>query len=310
MDGIFFLVLAFLTIFMSIKLSYYGDVLGKQTKVGSAFVGGLLIASITSLPELVTCISAVAFDNLELSFGDIVGSDMFNIFVLAVYNIYFFKSDVFKNTSKRYILECIILITDYIFISLGTNNIFINITTIILFFAYMIYMLSVILIKTKDEEEDTKKEKFIVLKFTTTAIMMIILSVFLTYQADKISHLYPKFSSSSIGAILLGITTSLPEVVTTFELLKLNNFDMAISNMLGSNIFNFLVLGFADIIAKNSYIYQYSDSYSSMYLYGGLIITILFMLTLVKKFNSKFYYILISTVMILIYFRVWYLQFV
>ncbi len=310
MDGIFFLVLAFFTIFMSIKLSYYGDVLGKQTKVGSAFVGGLLIASITSLPELVTCISAVAFDNLELSFGDIVGSDMFNIFVLAVYNIYFFKSDVFKNTSKRYILECIILITDYIFISLGTNNIFINITTIILFFAYMIYMLSVILIKTKDEEEDTKKEKFIVLKFTTTAIMMIILSVFLTYQADKISHLYPKFSSSSIGAILLGITTSLPEVVTTFELLKLNNFDMAISNMLGSNIFNFLVLGFADIIAKNSYIYQYSDSYSSMYLYGGLIITILFMLTLVKKFNSKFYYILISTVMILIYFRVWYLQFV
>ena len=310
MDGIFFLVLAFLTIFMSIKLSYYGDVLGKQTKVGSAFVGGLLIASITSLPELVTCISAVAFDNLELSFGDIVGSDMFNIFVLAVYNIYFFKSDVFKNTSKRYILECIILITDYIFISLGTNNIFINITTIILFFAYMIYMLSVILIKTKDEEEDTKKEKFIVLKFTTTAIMMIILSVFLTYQADKISHLYPKFSSSSIGAILLGITTSLPEVVTTFELLKLNNFDMAISNMLGSNIFNFLVLGFADIIAKNSYIYQYSDSYSSMYLYGGLIITILFMLTLVKKFNSKFYYILISTIMILIYFRVWYLQFV
>ena len=310
MDGIFFLVLAFLTIFMSIKLSYYGDVLGKQTKVGSAFVGGLLIASITSLPELVTCISAVAFDNLELSFGDIVGSDMFNIFVLAVYNIYFFKSDVFKNTSKRYILECIILITDYIFISLGTNNIFINITTIILFFAYMIYMLSVILIKTKDEEEDTKKEKFIVLKFTTTAIMMIILSVFLTYQADKISHLYPKFSSSSIGAILLGITTSLPEVVTTFELLKLNNFDMAISNMLGSNIFNFLVLGFADIIAKNSYIYQYSDSYSSMYLYGGLIITVLFMLTLVKKFNSKFYYILISTIMILIYFRVWYLQFV
>ena len=182
MDGIFFLVLAFFTIFMSIKLSYYGDVLGKQTKVGSAFVGGLLIASITSLPELVTCISAVAFDNLELSFGDIVGSDMFNIFVLAVYNIYFFKSDVFKNTSKRYILECIILITDYIFISLGTNNIFINITTIILFFAYMIYMLSVILIKTKDEEEDTKKEKFIVLKFTTTAIMMIILSVFLKYH--------------------------------------------------------------------------------------------------------------------------------
>lgn len=74
---------------MSIKLSYYGDVLSKQSKVGAAFVGGLLIASITSLPEFVTSVSAVVLDNASLSFGDIVGSNMFNIFVLAVYNIYF-----------------------------------------------------------------------------------------------------------------------------------------------------------------------------------------------------------------------------
>ena len=82
MDGIFFLLLAFCTIYMSIKLSYYGDVLSKQSKVGAAFVGGLLIASITSLPEFVTSVSAVVLDNASLSFGDIVGSNMFNIFVL------------------------------------------------------------------------------------------------------------------------------------------------------------------------------------------------------------------------------------
>lgn len=311
MDGIFFLILAFFTIFMSIKLSYYGDILGKQTRAGSAFVGGLLIASITSLPEFVTCISAVAFDNLALSFGDIVGSNMFNIFVLAVYNIYFFNSNIFKHTSKKYILECIILIIDYIFIMLGTNNIFVSSTTFVLFIAYIIYMISVILIKkSENDERSDKRERFIVLKFILTAIAMVVLSILITYQADKISHLYPKFSSSSIGAILLGITTSLPEVVTTFALLKLNNFDMAISNMLGSNIFNFLVLGFADIFAKNAYIYTYSDSYSMFYVFGGITITILFMCTLIKKFNCKLYYLLISIVMILIYFRVWYLQFI
>ena len=87
MDGIFFLILAFFTIFTSIKLSYYGDVLSKQSKLGSAFVGGLLIASITSLPEFVTSISAVALNNPTLSFGDIVGSNMFNIFMY--YNIHF-----------------------------------------------------------------------------------------------------------------------------------------------------------------------------------------------------------------------------
>ena len=49
---------------------------------------------------------------------------------------------------------------------------------------------------------------------------MIILSILLTWEADKISRVYPNFSSNTVGAILLGITTSLPEVVTTFELIS------------------------------------------------------------------------------------------
>ena len=223
MDGIFFLLLAFCTIYMSIKLSYYGDVLSKQSKVGAAFVGGLLIASITSLPEFVTSVSAVVLDNASLSFGDIVGS---NIFVLAVYNIYFFKSNLFRNTSNKYIFECLILVSDYIFIILGCHNIIVNIVSLLLFFAYLVYMYSVFKNDKKEEEEIKEKQKFILLKFILTGIVMVVLSVLLTYQADKIAHMYPKFSSSSIGAILLGITTSLPEVVTTFALLKLNNYSL------------------------------------------------------------------------------------
>ena len=84
-------------------------------------------------------------------------------------------------------------------------------------------MYSVFKNNKKEEEETKEKQKFILLKFILTGIVMVVLSVLLTYQADKIAHMYPKFSSSSIGAILLGITTSLPEVVTTFALLKLNN---------------------------------------------------------------------------------------
>ncbi len=310
MDGIFFLLLAFLTIFLSIKLSYYGDMLSKQSKIGAAFIGGLLIASVTSMPEFVTSISAVVIDNPTLSFGDIVGSNMFNIFILAVYNIYFFRSNVFKNTSSKYIFECIILLVDYIFIVLGCNNIFVNIITFILFIAYMIYTISVIKTNKDDDKEVIKKDKFLFIKFIVTAIFMVILSVMLTKEADRIAHMYPNFSSTSIGAILLGITTSLPEVVTTFALLKLSNFDMAASNMLGSNIFNFLVLGIADFFVKNNHIYSYSDSYSMMYLIGGILITILLMLTLIIKTKKKYLYILISITMIVIYFYVWYLQFI
>ena len=310
MDGIFFLLLAFLTVILSIRLSYYGDKITKQTKVGAAFVGGLLIASITSLPEFVTSVSAVVIDNAALSFGDIVGSNMFNVFILAVYNIYFFKKDVFKNTSRKYIFECLILITDYIFIVLGTNNIFINFVTFFLFCAYLIYMISVL--KNKDEESNEEldqKVNYVFIKFILTAVIMVFLSIMLTKEADKIAHMYPSFSSSSIGAMLLGITTSLPEVVTTFSLLKLGNFNMAASNMLGSNIFNFLVLAISDIFVKESYIYSYSDSYTMMYVIGGIVTTFLLVISLILKKNNKIVQILLSGLMILIYFSIWYLQF-
>lgn len=311
MDGIFFLFMAFLTIIASMKLSYYGDVLGKQSSVGSAFVGGILIASITSLPELVTSISAVLIDNPTLSFGDVVGSNMFNIFVLAVYNIYFFKKCIFKNTSSKYILECLILIFDYLFIILGSNNIFINMTSIVLFILYLIYMYSVF--KSSNDDDGIKEkstEKYIIFKFIFMAIIMIFLSILLTMQADNITKAYPNFSSSTIGAILLGITTSLPEVVTTFALLKLNNFNMAISNMLGSNIFNFLVLGIADLFVKNGHIYSYVDTYSKMYVNGGISIVILFLLCLIFKPKNKWFYLIISVIISIIYLSVWYLQFI
>ena len=242
MDGIFFLILAFLTAFISIKLSYYGDLLSKQTKLASAFIGGLIIASITSLPEFVTSISAVIIDNPALSFGDILGSNMFNIFVLSIYNLYFFKKNIFNNKNK-YTFECLILILEYIFIWLNLKFI----TTLILILLYIVYSIKTIK-NVKEEDNISNKEKYVLLKFIINVFLLIILSILLTISADNITKIYPNIASSSVGAILLGITTSLPEVVTTFSLIKLNNYNMAISNIIGSNIFNFLVdLRYRDI---------------------------------------------------------------
>lgn len=301
MDGILFLVLAVLTSFVSIKLSYYGDILSKQTKLGSALVGGLLIASVTSLPEFVTSISAVILDNPSLSFGDILGSNMFNIFALAIYNLFFFKRFIFFNNKNSFIYEIIILLVEYIFILLNLRIL----TTILLFILYFLYAFKIS--KTKDDIHiEDKKENKPLLKFIIVSITLIILSILLTFQADKLTHIYPNISSSTIGAILLGITTSLPEVVTTYGLIKYNNYNMAISNILGSNIFNFLVLSISDLFNDNS-IYNMVDINSKMYLYGGIIVTILLLITLFKK--NKIISTILSLIISFIYLIIWYFQF-
>ena len=301
MDGILFLVLAVLTSIVSIKLSYYGDILSKQTKLGSALVGGLLIASVTSLPEFVTSISAVILDNPSLSFGDILGSNMFNIFALAIYNLFFFKRFIFFNTKNSFIYEIIILLVEYIFILLNLRIL----TTILLFILYFLYAFKISKTKNDIHIED-KKENKPLLKFILVSITLIILSILLTLQADKLTHIYPNISSSTIGAILLGITTSLPEVVTTYGLIKYNNYNMAISNILGSNIFNFLVLSISDLFNDNS-IYNMVDINSKMYLYGGIIVTILLLISLFKK--NKIISTVLSIAISFIYLIIWYFQF-
>lgn len=308
MDGIIFLILAFFVAFSSIKLSYYGDALSKQTNLGSAFIGGLLIASITSLPEFVTSVSSVLLNNPSLSFGDILGSNMFNIFVLSIYNIWFFKQNLFKSTNSKYKIECLILILEYLVVLIATYINSLDIVTIILLSMYVIYTIKVINNKEEDNS-DSVKEKYVGFKFMLFSIILIILSILLTTEADKITRIYPKVSSSTVGAILLGITTSLPEVVSTYALIKYRNYNMAISNMLGSNIFNFLVLALSDFFVTNNHIYNYVDKFTYMYIYGGIFITVLLLISIINKKMSKTSYIFISILMSLSYLLIWYFQF-
>ena len=74
-----FILLAAAVVFLSIKLAKYVDLLDKTTKISGAFIGAVLLAAVTSLPELFTSISAtlIVREN-ELVLGNILGSNLFN----------------------------------------------------------------------------------------------------------------------------------------------------------------------------------------------------------------------------------------
>ena len=79
-----YLILAVIVMGFSIQLSNYVDIIDKRTSISGAFIGGVILAAITSLPELFTSISATALlGQPELVIGNILGSDIFNTAVLA-----------------------------------------------------------------------------------------------------------------------------------------------------------------------------------------------------------------------------------
>ena len=131
---------------------------------------------------------------------------------------------------------------------------------------------------------------------------MVIVSILLTLVVNLIAGKNPNVASSFIGAILLGITTSMPEVITFIALIKMKSFDLALSDIIGSNLFNLLILAIGDIFLKNKEIYYFVDKESMFLLIFGFILTILsFYQNNRKVVKNKLIYIVPSLIGVLLY---------
>ena len=131
---------------------------------------------------------------------------------------------------------------------------------------------------------------------------MVIVSILLTLVVNLIAGKNPNVASSFIGAILLGITTSMPEVITFIALVKMKSFDLALSDIIGSNLFNLLILAIGDIFLKNKEIYYFVDKESMFLLIFGFILTILsFYQNNRKVVKNKLIYIVPSLIGVLLY---------
>lgn len=306
MELILFLFLAGLTVFLSFRLSYYADLLNKTTNISGVFIGGILLAGITSLPELVTCLSSIFLNNPYLAIGDILGSNFFNIAMMCFFDILFIKTMFYNYTKNRYYLIYVLLILNYLIMYLfmgGTFNLEIfniGLPSFIIIITYIFYLKNAKEEKTKKEVITTKEH--VLLKFFLVGLFMVIVSILLTLVVNLIAGKNPNVASSFIGAILLGITTSMPEVITFIALVKMKSFDLALSDIIGSNLFNLLILAIGDIFLKNKEIYYFVDKESMFLLVFGFILTILsFYQNNRKVVKNKLVYIVPSLIGVLLY---------
>src|SRR5574344_961729 len=255
-----YVVLLVVVVVLSIKLADLVDLLDKKTKISGAFIGGVLLAAVTSLPELFTAISSgLIVNDPELVIGDILGSDIFNLMILAVYTFMFFKNYKESKVASWHIVSLIALLgmyglTAYALFAPSNIQPMLGSINAISFIIIAIYIVLII----KQPKENDKEEKVtdskltvkqIVFLFIGASILLIAASIGITYFTDMITHEIPWLGGTVAGAILLGVATSLPEVISTFHLFRIKNLDSGYGNMIGSCTFNFLVLAIADFIS-------------------------------------------------------------
>ena len=268
-------------VFFSKKLADYVDALDKKTKISGAFIGAVLLAAVTSLPELFTSISATLLveDGADLVIGNILGSNLFNLAIVGVALVCFFrlfaKSKIEYKTQYIVITGCLIIYGIIAYGICAPSNEQpvlgpINFIALLFFVAYGLAIFLQPKNKSEGEEEEKKDPlpnlsvKQVVIRFIIFAVLLVVISIFITYATDAISDKLFNGDDTIAGAIFLAIATSLPELTSTFVLCKKGNFNAAMGDITGSCLFNFLIIGIAEFLSfRTSLLRGYSPDYRS-----------------------------------------------
>ena len=99
-----FLISAAVITFAAMQLSKYGDVIGLRTKLGGAFAGTLLLAAATTLPELLTTVTSIRAGVPDLAAGNLFGSNMINIMLLAILDMVHYRRCVSRKNAEKHAL--------------------------------------------------------------------------------------------------------------------------------------------------------------------------------------------------------------
>ena len=256
-------------VFCGYKLSIYGDMIAEKSGLGRAWIGLILMAGVTSLPELINGVSSVALAGVpDIAAGDIMGSCIFNLSIIAIMDALHGPEPIFSKADTGHILSAgfgIILIGVASMSILLGDSIpalgYVGLYTPIIVLVYFVAVRSIYFFEKKSLAERTVEmveSKYedsrmsmgaIAVKYAAYAIVIVAAASVLPFLGEKIA-VSTGLGQSFVGTFFIGLTTSLPELAVSISALKIGATDMAIANLFGSNLFNITVLAVDDLFYK------------------------------------------------------------
>jgi len=259
-----FIVCAAIIVFAGTKLTKNAAVVADNTGIGTAWVGALMLPLATSLPELVTTLRAVMIDAPDLALGNILGSCLYNLSLLAVIDLVEGHGPLTSRINKGHTIVASLSIITICLAAMAVTGLFtaalgwIGFETLLIVLVYALGSRFIFRYEQKNmpqlsrdteavaEAKEQTTTRKAMLNFALAAGLIIFAGVFLTDAADRIA-LVTGLGQTFVGSILLAISTSLPETVTTITAVRLGYLDMAVANIFGANFMNLFIIALADI---------------------------------------------------------------
>lgn len=246
------------------NVARYGDVISDRTGIGQVWMGVIAISVITSLPELFTGISSVTIVSApNLTVGNLLGANAFNLFNLAALDIVYRHGSIISQASPahrltgRFSLGLVILVGIFIFISIHFSAMSLGwigwYTPVIILF-YLVAVWRIFKFEKKQQKvepislyPEALPMKRVYIYFVISAAFIIGAGIWLATIGDEIAAA-TGWGQSFVGTLFLAFTTTLPEITVSFTAMRLGAIDMAVANLIGSNLFNLTIIPVIDLI--------------------------------------------------------------
>jgi len=254
-----FFISAALMVLAAVFLARYGDVIALRTRLGGMLIGTILLAGATSMPELLTTINSLSQGVPNLAVGNLFGSSMFNIFLLAVLDIVFWRTRVLRRVAMKHALTgalATMLMGMAVFFILTPLDIQIAWVGLDSLLILAMYFFGLWVIRSSGLTSRAAKPPAIpprtpsllhaVVGFALATAVLVVVSPWMVRSSAEIATL-TGLGTGFVGAQLVAIATSLPEVVTVIAAIRLGAYDLAVGNLFGSNVFNMFALASTDV---------------------------------------------------------------
>jgi cation:H+ antiporter len=302
LDSIGFIIATAIIVITGSRLSKYGDLMADMLGWGKMFMGLILMASVTSMPELMNGISAVVIlDAPDLAVGDIVGSCAFNILIISIMDLFYdHKKPLTSVAQPGHIIAASfgIILLCLVAFAILMPSFFGTILWIgefsILFLVFYLVAIRVIFLYDKKENNNQEERKNpssltlkqVVFRYALNAVILMAAAMLLPYFGEHLAEA-SGLGQSFFGTLFIAASTSLPEVVVSIAAIRMGTIDLAIGNIFGSNIFNIAILALDDIMYTKGPIFQFTSPNHIIPVLGTIIITAIGIIGIVFKEEKK-----------------------
>lgn len=251
--------------FAGVRLSRYGDIIAEKSGLSRGWVGLILLATVTSLPELVTGLSSVTVAKVpDIAVGDIMGSCVFNLLIIVLLDFMYRKESVYTRARQGNVLSAgygialigfagfnLLLYREGTFPAIGHVGLY----SPVILLMYLLAMRSLYryeksqvseYVEDRVELHPERSLKQAVQGYVLASVAVVAAGIWLPFIAKDLA-LAMAWEQSFVGTLFVAAVTSAPEVVVTVAALRMGAVDLAIGNLFGSNLFNIAILAIDDL---------------------------------------------------------------